>query len=356
MGTAMPTDCDTLTVSGDDSDDPGRATLIAQGRCHARKGTSCDTLTGPDAQGTAIKQGACHGQTGASCDVLANPQKNVKAGTCAAVQGIACADVPLLQRTHCTAGRIQVNLIEGLLKAAEQQGCKLTPSLSIRGDQPLLFCARQDLPPRFLVRDEPQTSPVEVGLRLNDLSLAIVVDRNRNTALDGQLTATGPCFGKNAVDTGDCSLAALCLDLNFIASFELADNNECPPSGGVAKPGFKARIIDVQPLQRLFGAVCGGLPAGDDATVLSESTTGNASIDTLRVNAQQFSPPACIQGLSLGGFVTFQDPTIFSLRTGAPRSVCENAVTTTCTSNADCGGGNCVPIQNFIGISTQILP
>ena len=125
---------------------------------------------------------------------------------------------------------------------------------------------------------------------------------------------------------------------------------------GVANPGFKARIIDVQPLQRLFGAVCGGLPAGDDATMLDESTTANGSIDTLKVNAQQFAPPACIQGLTLGGFVTFQDPTIFALRTGAPRSVCESDGVTACTSNAQCGGGTCVPIQNFIGISTQIVP
>jgi hypothetical protein len=355
-GVAMPADCDTLTISGDDTDDPNRATLIAQGRCHGRKGASCDALTGATPQDTAVKQGACFGEAGAVCDTLLAPNKQLKAGTCAAVQGTPCADVPLLQRAHCTAGRIQVNIIEGLLKAAEQQGCKLTPSLSVRGDQPLLFCARQDLPPRFLVRDEPGTSPVEVGLRLNDLSLALVVDRDRDQQLDGQLSATAPCFGKNALDTGDCSLAALCLDLNFIASFELADNQECPANGGVVNPGFKARIIDVQPLQRLFGAVCGGLPAGDDATVLNESTSENASIDTLRVNAQQFSPPACIQGLTLGGFVTFQDPTIFALRTGAPRSVCENAVTTTCTSNADCGGGTCVPIQNFIGISTQIVP
>jgi hypothetical protein len=355
-GIAMPADCETLTVGPGDSDDPGKATLIAQGRCHGRKLADCDSLTAGTPQDAQVKQGACHGQRATDCSTLTGLQNARKAGTCAAVQGIACSDVPLLARSHCTSGRIQVNIIEGLLKAAEQQGCKLTPSLAIRGDQPLLFCARQDLPPRFLVRDEPQTSDVEVGLRLNDLSLAIVVDRDRDQQLDGQLSATGPCFGKNAVDSGDCSLAALCLDLNFIAAFELADNNECPPSGGVAKPGFKARIVDVQPLQRLFGAVCGGLPAGDDATVLNESTSQNASIDTLRVNAQTFSPPACIQGLTLGGFVTFQDPTIFALRTGAPRSVCENDGVTTCTSNAQCGGGNCVPIQNFIGISTQIVP
>jgi hypothetical protein len=355
-GTAMPADCETLVVGGGDSDDPGRATLIAQGRCYARQGADCSTLTAGTPADAAVKQGACHGQKGADCSALAGPQANSKRGTCAAVEGVACGDVPILQRSQCTASRIQVNIVEGLLKAAEQKGCKLTPSLSITGNQPLLFCARQDLPPRFLIRDEPSTSDVEVGLRLNDLSLAIVVDRDQNQQLDGQLSAVAPCFGKNAVETGDCSLAALCLDLNFIAAFELADS-ECPATGGVAKPGFKARIVDVQPLQRLFGAVCGGLPAGDDETVLNQSTSSNAAIDTLRLNAQQFSPPACIQGLTLGGFVTFQDPTIFALRTGAPRSVCESDGVTSCTSNAQCpGGSTCVPIQNYIGISTQILP
>jgi hypothetical protein len=355
-GTAMPDDCDSLVIGSADSDDPSRATLIVQGRCWGRKpGTDCSTLTAPDSTGQGYKQGACYGQQGAVCADLPGPGAARKIGTCAAVQGIPCGEVALLQRTHCTAGRIQVNLVEGLLKAAEQKSCGLTPSLGVNANQPLLFCARQDLPPRFLVRDEPATSDVEVGLRLNDLSLAIVVDRDLDNQLAGQLSATPPCFGEGSTASGDCSLAALCLDLNFIAAFELADS-ECPATGGVAKPGFKARIVDVQPLQRLFGAVCGGLPAGDDATALNEATAGNASIDTLRLNAESFSPPACIQGLTLGGFVTFQDPTIFALRTGAPRSVCENDGVTTCTSNAQCGGGTCVPIQNYIGISTKIVP
>jgi len=354
-GTTMPADCNTLVIGAAESDDPGKATLIAQGRCFARQGADCDTLTAGDANDTAVKVGACHGQKGAVCTSLPGPQAARKIGTCGAVQG-TCDELSLLQKVQCTPARIQVNILEGLLKAAEQQGCNLTPSLGVNANQPLLFCARQDLPPRFLVRDELGTDPVEVGLRLNDLSLAIAVDRDGDAAIDGQLSATPPCFGKDSVASGDCTLAALCLDLNFIASFELADN-ECPTDGsGVAKPGFKARILDVQQLSRLFGQVCGGLPAGDDAQVVNEATAGNASIDTLRLNAESFSPPACIQGLTLGGFVTFEDPTIFALRTGAPRSVCENAVTTTCTSNADCGGGNCVPIQNFIGISTKINP
>jgi hypothetical protein len=354
-GTAMPADCNSLVIGASDSDDPGKATLIAQGRCFARKGTDCDTLTAGDANDTAVKVGACHGQKGAVCTSLPGPQAARKIGTCAAVQG-TCDALPFTQKLQCTPARIQVNVVEGLLKAAEQQGCNLTPALGVNANQPLLFCARQDLPPRFLVRDELGTEPVEVGLRLNDLSLAIVVDRDGDAALDGQLSATSPCFGKDSVETGDCTLAALCLDLNFIASFELADN-ECPADGsGVAKPGFKARILDVQQVSRLFGQVCGGLPAGDDATVVNEATAGNASIDTLRINAESFSPPACIQGLTLGGFVTFEDPTIFAVTTGTPRSVCENAVTTTCATNADCGGGNCVPIQNFIGISTKIVP
>ena len=54
--------------------------------------------------------------------------------------------------------------------------------------------------------------------------------------------------------------------------------------------------------------------------------------------------------------MSFDNPTIFALRTGSPKSVCANDSTTVCTSNAQCGGGSCVPIQNFIGISTNINP
>ena len=155
--------------------------------------------------------------------------------------------------------------------------------------------------------------------------------------------------------SGDCSLAALCLDLNFLANFQLA-GGECPADGSLTKPGFKAQITDVQPLSRLFGQVCGGLPAGDDSKVVSEASTNNASIETLRLNSEAFSPPACMSGLTLGGFVTFQDPTIFALQTGSPKSVCENDSQTVCTSDAGCAGGHCVPIQNYIGISTKIVP
>ena len=90
--------------------------------------------------------------------------------------------------------------------------------------------------------------------------------------------------------------------------------------------------------------------------LLPETGVDVRYLDSLRLSAQQFSPPACMSGLTLGGFVTFQDPTIFALRTGSPKSVCDNDSQTVCTSDGACGGGHCVPIQNFIGISTKIVP
>ncbi len=357
-GIVLPDNCDSIVIGSADSDNPSRATAISQGRCWGRKGASCETLVamGGTATDTAVKQGACHGEQGATCSAIpTNGGAAAEIGTCHAVRGTTCGSLGVLQAAQCTLSKLQMNLVDGLLSAAEQGACNLTPSLNVSANQALLFCARQDLPPRFLIRDEPDTDPVEVGLRLNDLSLALVVDRDGDEQLSNPLTATPRCFGTGSVPTGDCTLAALCLDLNFLASFELAAD-ECPADGGVAIPGFKARVHDVQPLSRIFGQVCGGLPAGDDVAVVNQSTTENASIDAIGMNAEAFSPPACIEGLTLGGFVTFEDPTIFAIRTGSPKSVCENDGITECTSSAQCGGGECVPIQNFIGISTRIVP
>jgi hypothetical protein len=358
-GITMPTSCDTITIGGGDSTDPGRATNIAQGRCAGIKALNCETLTasGGTAADTAVKQGACHGAENHTCTSIPTTagSANQEVGTCAAVEG-ACSGLNVAQGAQCALSLVQNTVIDDLIRTAERAACNLSPSLNIHASDTLLFCARQDLPPHFVVHDDPATSPVEVGLRMNDLSLGVALDRDGNAALDGPLTSLPPCFGPGSVATGDCSLAALCLDLNFLADFELASSGECPADGGVSKPGFKARITDVQTLNRSVGLVCGGMPAGTDTGVVSGSTANNASIDSLRLSAQQFSPPACMSGLTLGGFVTFQDPTIFALRTGSPKSVCDNDSQTVCTSDGACGGGHCVPIQNFIGISTKIVP
>ena len=57
---AMPNDCETLTIGNQDSDDEGRASLIAQGRCYGRKpATDCDALPAEGTSGGNGHQGRC---------------------------------------------------------------------------------------------------------------------------------------------------------------------------------------------------------------------------------------------------------------------------------------------------------
>jgi hypothetical protein len=355
-GIVMPDDCNTITIGGTDSTDPSRATDIARGRCFARKGADCETLSAGTAVDTAIMQGACHGQKADACGTIPAPTNAAQEiGTCGAVENIACGTLTVLQTVQCNVSKVENNIIDALVRVAEQQSCNIVPAVNINANQGLLFCARQDLPPHFVIHDDPATPPVEVGLRTNDLGLAVVIDRNNNAVVDGDVTALPPCIGNGAVATGDCSLAGLCLDLNFEASFELA-GSDCPSDGAVTKPGFKVQINNVESVNHSTGLVCGGLPAGLDTGVVAGSSADNASIQAIGNNAQVFAPPACMSGLTLGGFVSFNDPTIFALRTGVPKSVCANDSTTACTTDAQCGGGTCVPIQNYIGISTKIVP
>ena len=67
----------------------------------------------------------------------------------------------------------------------------------------------------------------------------------------------------------------------------------------------KVKITDVENVNHTTGLVCGGLPAGGDSGVVSGSGANNASINAIGSHAQDFAPPACMSGLTLGGFVTF---------------------------------------------------
>ena len=115
----------------------------------------------------------CHpaGQTIAElapddCTTLGNP---ITRGACQALKGTVCSTLPLGERPSC-------NLVRN----------KMTQS-NIGPNMSFLFCARLDVPPQILIQDDPGTAGVETHLRLNDLLASVVLDRNANGMLDGEL-------------------------------------------------------------------------------------------------------------------------------------------------------------------------
>ncbi|OGP84737.1 MAG: hypothetical protein A2Y95_03705 [Deltaproteobacteria bacterium RBG_13_65_10] len=227
----------------------------------------CDTLTADTPAATAVLIGGCHGAKGDDCTVL-----------------------PLGQRLAC---------------AATKQGLG---NINISGSTKILFCGRTDVPPRLLLQDNPVTAPVESFLRINDLLVGAVLDRDGNDAINGELNAVPKCFMTGAPTTGDCKVAAVCLDLNFPTNLVL------DTTGGKLK--LTPQVQGVQTLTRPEGAVCdGGTNFGGDGNLLSSASSSDP-INDVMMSVDTLTPPIQSDGLDLGGIVTFSAPKLVTIDKG----------------------------------------
>ena len=253
---------------------------------------------------TAIARGACYGVKGADCESIAmsalvnDLNTATEQGVCHAYKAADCNAIPL------AAGP--------LAALTERNTCANTRNPNLHADQHLLFCARQDIPPRLLLEDNTSTSTVESALRLNDLTVAMLVDRG-DPGLTGALAETPSCFATGASTAGDCNLLGVCMDLNFNFNMQF----ETCADG---KPGFRNQFTSIQILNREPGVVCGGSStAAQDGDVLDQAATDETVTIDLTARAEDFAPPVCGAGLSMGGFVTCKTPTLFTMNTdGSP--------------------------------------
>jgi hypothetical protein len=318
MGTAYPSDCESMTFSVPGADPnggsgPDQATAILQGVCHGLAGDDCELLAGADDSLTAMEQGACHAALGTPCQTL--PASLLtggrEKGTCEAVSGSQCSLLPLTQRLSCLPAKVIAEAADALLDFEERKACEVTPArnVNIAAVDPLLFCTTTDMPPRLLIQDDFSTPEVvETGIRLNDLSVAMLVDRNAATSpgLDGALPATPGCFDPGAPTTGDCLIFGVCLDLNFVTDMRF-DNQIC----AAGKPGLKTQVKNLQTTVRQEGVVCGAPTATADDLLTSAGATSN-TMDILMQNVDMFTPPSCANGFDLSENLSY-GPATFKL-------------------------------------------
>jgi hypothetical protein len=270
VGDLFPADCDTVTS---DAGDPAAA--LAQGICHGIRQNDCESLGGASNVLRAIKQGACHGVKGDNCNTIPLPGGPLAAAT---------------EKSTCTA----------------------TPRLGLEAGQAILICTRQDIPPRMVFPNAGSPTQVAASLRLNDLSVAMVVDRQGDD-LDDALESLPECFVPGAPIVGDCRLMATCLDINY--NFTLAFQT-CTDG----KPGIASTFNNIQILNREAGVLCsGGGPTGDAATAIAQAAGDDVVTIELGSKAEDLSPPICMAGLSLGGFVDCATPGLFTIGGGAFR-------------------------------------
>ena len=300
--TTNAADCDSITVDTGKPVQDALATAGARGLCYGIINANCDSINlnpgNPNDLNTATAQGVCHATRGDDCNHL-----SLAAGPVAAF--------------------------------TEKQVCTVTPNQNIHADQKLLFCARQELPPRMLFTDNTATpNAVESTLRMNDLSVVLVLDRNNgsNTGTpDGAInTALGDvpgCFTQGTATNADCNLFATCLDLSVDFSVEKA-TTQCP----AGKPGFVNRFTKLefqQDGERGYICGAGGTTAGTDSAVVGASQTDQAVTIDLTAAAQNAAPPICGAGLNLGLFGACGDASIFAADV-APSGLLKDFIGLTC--------------------------
>ncbi|MEK6677476.1 MAG: putative metal-binding motif-containing protein [Planctomycetota bacterium] len=229
----------------------------------------------------------------ADCESIVGSNPNVTAalqGQCHGFKGEDCATIPVV--------------VGGGLGIIERGTCSRVQQLNLTTATPLLICAQQEVPPRLLITDNAATPPVETALRMNDLSVAMVADRDNN-GLDGDLLTLRGCFAQGASAVGDCNLFAVCLDLNIMTEMEFMP---CEDN----KPGIVTTPISVQASIRKLGVVCGAASATDDDALLDAGGNG-PQIDDIMHAIENSTPPLCANGLTLNGFVNFLNPRLIAI-------------------------------------------
>jgi hypothetical protein len=257
----------------------------------------CEDLTIPDDPSgilTASAQGACHGLRAADCNTIpVAPLDFFEQGVCQAVKGGNCLD---------------------LTNFFAQPICQNFPNPHLSASNALLFCATQDMPPQLLIPSVGggvQIGNLATTLLLNDLSVAIVVDRGTPTgAVDGELSGVANCFASDAAATADCNLAAACVDLTVQAEMSL-DNSGCGPG----ETGFVFGVKNVSATMDQFGYVCGVAPNPTNDEDVTTVVGQDQTIDEIVTNVDAFTPPLCAKGLDLNGILTFLNPKLISIHT-----------------------------------------
>jgi hypothetical protein len=266
--------CDSLTLTTDDE------TVGARALCHAINLDNCGSLSFNDPT-VSVTQNQTYTAT--------------EQGICYGAQGLPAGQ---------TCGTLSNGNLKPLVFFA---ACSVTPDFNLNKNQPLLFCAKGDVPPRLLLPDTVGTpSAVPAALRIPSLSVSLIVDRNLNHAMDGTFQTAPGCFAKGD-NSVDCNVFQSCesLDLNFTMSLQTCTDG---------KPGFVSTFQSVKPLSRQVGTVCGGsMSPTTDPKVLT--TSGDDQITMLPPqNAATLAPPMCGLGLNLGGLVSCNNPGILSIR------------------------------------------
>jgi Putative metal-binding motif len=240
----------------------------------------CDTLTIAPATGAALVdpliQGVCHAIRGVDCNTLGSTP--LKKAACVGFSGGDCTQFALQAIRDTCTGIIPLN---------------------IHSTDSIILCARQEMDPTMTFADDPATdNTVKTNLFLNDTNVVIAIDRG-NDGYTGKLEDLKKCFSPEGKAAPDCLIYATCTDLTLKATMGI-DNSQCAPG----QTGFVFHIDDVVPSDTKKGVMCSASVATDD-DIVKASAAASKTITAVKDSAQNFTPPFCAEGLTLGGILDF---------------------------------------------------
>jgi hypothetical protein len=157
----------------------------------------CESVGGDNVAGATIR-GLCHAIRGSTCVGLADEgtefRNNTKQGVCVGFQ-----DGP----DPSPAGECSA------LPAGPKGICNATPYRDIQATDGVLVCARQDMEPELLIKDD-STADDSVGtqLFLEDLNVVFALDRNNDGAWQRTLESLPNCLAAAVNGAGDCKVIA----------------------------------------------------------------------------------------------------------------------------------------------------
>jgi hypothetical protein len=247
----------------------------------------CDSLTGSNDAETARNRGKCHGAKGDDCNTL-----------------------PIAQRPPCNDEQASLS------------------AKNISPDTGILFCGRQDIAPRLLIEDQLSTPDVvEAKIRLNDHRITLVLDREADGQLLTKLSSIPNCSKPGSDPTVDCRWAAACFDMDVATDLTL----------GMSGAGEPQIIPQAKGISDAAGAQCGGVDDLGDNTLLLSQAGASDPIAIIQANINTLTPLFQADGLTLGGFVNFENtPILIAIETADEP--------------------DCMTCQEYIGVTQDIVP
>lgn len=206
-------------------------------------------------------------------------------GACSAFKGEDCDLIGLPQaRLACISVRATLS----------KTGIDATSTVLLHG--------RADAPPKLLIIDDPGTTDrVEAVLRLSQMLVALIVDRDEDGEYLKPYETSFDCKQASLCKTCDCILWEACLDMDFFVDLILTEPNGVPTIS-----------TNVTGAQLSTGTLCKGTIGNAGQSQFGEIASSMV-IHELTNLIDNNTPPVPIEGLDFGGIVQLQNLRVIAI-------------------------------------------